>query len=59
MSTQEQPREQARPSEVDETKPERPVRAEPRETSSDATTTPHLGSARNVDPEELNPDDFE
>lgn len=59
MSTQEQPREHARPSEVDETKPERPVQTKRRDESADPTTTPHPGSSRKIDPEELNPDDFE
>lgn len=58
MSTQEQSREPARPSEVDETKPERPAQTKARE-RSDVATTPHPGSARKVDPEELSPDDFE
>ena len=57
MSTQE---EQARPATTDETEPERPVETQPRkEPGPGAATTPHEGTSKTVDPEELSPDDFE
>ena len=58
MSTQEQRNDEARPSEADDTKPVRPARVKPAP-SGEGATTPHEGTTKTVDPEELSPDDFE